>query len=251
MANQDKGPRRLTFEIFRYNPEDPHSSPHMDRFELDEEPFMTLYTALNRIRELQDPSLQFDFTCREAICGSCGMLVNGRPALACQTLTHRLPGIVTLYPLPVFKLIGDLSVDTGTWFRDMAERAEAWVHSRTDFDPAAEEMRMDADLAQAIYEGDRCIECGCCIAGCGVANIDPEFLGAAGLNRVARFAIDPRDERSADDWYEVVAGEGGVFGCLGLMACEDICPKDLPLLEVNAYLRRRLLASRFNKADHH
>ena len=81
----------------------------------------------------------------------------------------------------------------------------------------------------------------------GVANVDPEFLGAAGLNRVARFAIDPRDERSADEWFEVVAGEGGIFGCLGLMACEDICPKDLPLLEVNAYLRRRLLASQITK----
>ena len=101
---------------------------------------------------------------------------------------------------------------------------------------------MDDDLAQAIYEGDRCIECGCCVATCGVANIDPDFLGAAGLNRVARFAMDPRDRRGDDDWFEIVAGEGGVFACIGLMACEDVCPKDLPLLEVNAYLRRLVLS---------
>jgi fumarate reductase iron-sulfur subunit len=249
LGDDGKAMRRLTFEIFRFNPEDPASTPHTDRFELDEEPFMTLYIALNRIREAQDPSLQFDFGCRESICGACGMLVNGRPTLACKTLIRRLPDRITLFPLPVFKLVGDLSVDTGTWFREMVERTEAWIHPRADFDPAEQEQRMDDDLAQAIYEGDRCIECGCCVATCGVANIDPEFLGAAGLNRVARFAIDPRDERSADDWFDVVAGKGGVFGCIGLMACEDICPKELPLLEVNAYLRRRLLASRMTKKN--
>jgi len=244
LQDDDRKMRTLTFEIFRFNPEDADATPHTDRFELEEEPFMTLYIALNRLRETADPSLQFDFACRESICGACGMLVNGRPALACKTLTNRLPDVITLFPLPIFKLIGDLSVDTGTWFRQMAERTGAWIHPREAFDPAAEEQRMDDDLARAIYESDRCIECGCCVAACGVANIDPEFLGAAGLNRVARFAMDPRDNRDADDWYEVVAGDGGVFGCLGLMACEDICPKELPLLEVNAYLRRRLLGSR-------
>jgi succinate dehydrogenase/fumarate reductase-like Fe-S protein len=72
------------------------------------------------------------------------------------------------------------------------------------------------------------------------------LLGAAGLNRVARFAMDPRDQRSDADWFEIVAGEDGVFACIGLMACEDICPKDLPLLEVNAYLRRRVLSAGLN-----
>ena len=238
-------PRKLTFEIFRFNPEDPDSKPHTDTFELEEQPFMTLFFALNKIRETLDPSLQFDFTCREAICGACGMIVNGRPALGCKTLTSQLPDRITLFPLPVFKLVGDLSVDTGTWFRQLAERTGAWIHARKDFDANAPEDKMDDDLAQAIYEGDRCIECGCCVASCGVANIDAEFLGAAGLNRVARFAIDPRDERSDADWFDIVAGEQGVFACLGMMACEDVCPKDLPLLEVNAYLRRRMLATRF------
>jgi fumarate reductase iron-sulfur subunit len=237
--------RTLTFEIFRYNPEDPDSTPHTEEFQLEEQAFMTLYMALNRLRETADPSLQFDFACRESICGACGMLVNGRPALACKTLTSQLPARITLFPLPVFKLIGDLSVDTGTWFRHMVERTESWIHPAAEFDPTAQEERMDDHVAQAVYEGDRCIECGCCIAACGVANIDPDFLGAAGLNRVARFAMDPRDQRSDEEWFEIVAGDEGVFACIGLMACEDICPKDLPLLEVNAYLRRRMLAGRF------
>jgi len=237
--------RRLRFEIFRYNPEDPKSEPHIDTFEIDERPYMTLYMALSEIRETQDPGLQFDFACRSAICGSCGMLVNGRPALGCRTLTVDLPEEIRLHPLPAFKLIGDLSVDTGTWFREMAERTEAWIHEQLPFDPDAEEQRMSDDIAAAIYEGDRCIECGCCVASCGVANVNSDFLAAAGLNRVARFMMDPRDKRTDADWFEVVAGPQGVFGCVGMMACADVCPKELPLLDVYAYLRRRTLGTKF------
>lgn len=237
-------PRQLHFEIFRYNPEDPESRPHMQAFELEETPYMTLYIALNRIREEHDPGLQFDFSCRSAICGSCGMLVNGRPALGCRTLTRDLPDSISLHPLPVFKLIGDLSVDTGVWFRQMVEKHEAWIHAATAFDPQAREQRMDDDLAQAIYEGERCIECGCCVASCAAASLNPDFAGPAGLNRIARFMTDPRDTRSDTDWFEVVSTGDGIFGCLGMMACHDVCPKELPLLEVYAYLRRKMLGSR-------
>ncbi|MGB5246289.1 MAG: fumarate reductase iron-sulfur subunit [Woeseia sp.] len=236
--------RTLRFEIFRYNPEDPASKPHMQSFEVQEAPYMSLYIALNEIREKQDPGLQFDFACRSAICGSCGMMVNGRPALGCRTLTSDLPDVIRLHPLPVFKLIGDLSVDTGTWFRQMVEKTAGWIHSDAAFDPTATEQRMDDSLAQAIYEGERCIECGCCVASCGVANVNPEFLGPAGLNRIARFMMDPRDTRGDADWFEVVSSSDGVFGCLGMMACHDVCPKELPLLEVHAYLRRKVLTSK-------
>lgn len=242
-TDNQKAGRRLRFEIFRYNPEDPTSHPHLDTFELVETPYMTLFLALHRLREEQDPSLQFDFACRSAVCGSCGMLVNGRPRLACRTLTRDLAAIIRLHPLPVFKLIGDLSVDTGTWFRTMAERVGSWIHAQLPFDPTAREARMDDDLAAAIYEGERCIECGCCVAACGVANVRPNFVGPAGMNRIARFMLDPRDERSDDEWFEVVSSDDGVFGCLGLMACHDICPKGLPLLEVYAFLRRKMLAA--------
>ncbi len=233
--------RRLKFEIFRFNPADPDSRPRLDTFEIDEQPYMSLYIALNTIRETLDPSLMFDFACRSAICGSCGMLVNGRPALGCKTLTAALPETIRLHPLPVFKLVGDLSVDTGVWFREMVESTEAWVHAKRAFDPEEQEERMPDEVAQKIYESDRCIECGCCIAACGLANIEDGFLGAAGLNRICRFALDPRDSRDDADWFEVVATEHGVFGCLGLMACDDVCPKELPLLEHYAWLRRRAL----------
>ena len=115
--------RKLHIEVFRYNPLDPASVPHMQSFYVEEYSSMTLFIALNIIREQQDPSLQFDFCCRAGICGSCGMVINGRPGLACHTQTRDLPDHIVLHPLPVFKLLGDLSVDTGVWFTRRTRRS--------------------------------------------------------------------------------------------------------------------------------
>ena len=98
------------------------------------------------------------------------------------------------------------SVNTGEFMRTIAERVESWIHSEEADHPDLDvlEERMDPDTADEIYELDRCIECGCCVATCGAANIDEKFLGAAGLNRVARFMLDSRDDRDDGDWFEVV-----------------------------------------------
>jgi fumarate reductase iron-sulfur subunit len=232
--------RALTFNIFRYNPEEPDSTPHMEVFRLNETDSMTLFIALNRIREEQDPSLQFDFCCRAGICGSCAMLINGKPDLACHTKTMDLPDEITLLPLPVFKLIGDLSVDTGIWFRNMNERVRSWIHTDKVFDPAAPEEPMSNEKAEEIYELERCIECGCCVAACGRANMRADFMGAVAFNRIARFMTDPRDQRKTKDYFEVVGNEEGIFGCLGLLGCEDVCPKDIPLQDQLGALRRKM-----------
>lgn len=232
--------RKLTFHIFRYNPQDPQSQPHMEDFFLEETDSMTIFIVLTRIREEQDPSLQFDFCCRAGICGSCAMVINGRPDLACHTKTKDLPEEITLLPLPVFKLIGDLSVDTGNWFRSMNEKVESWIHTDKVFDPQAEEERMDNCLAEEIYELERCIECGCCVAACGTANMRPDFVGAVALNRIARFMMDPRDQRREDHYFELVGTDEGIFGCMGLLGCEDVCPKDLPLQDQLGILRRKM-----------
>jgi fumarate reductase iron-sulfur subunit len=233
--------RKLTFQVFRYDPNRPDSEPRMQEYRLDEMEGLSLFIALNRIREEQDPTLKFDFVCRAAICGSCGMLINGRPGLACKTLTSALPETVSLHPLPVFRMVGDLTVDTGTWFRRMAERTGSWIHSSKPFNPHAVEERMDNSTAIEIYETERCIECGCCIAGCGTVNIRENFIGAAGLLRISRFMTDPRDERGVGQYLDIVGTDEGVFGCMGLMACEDFCPKGIPLQRQLAYVRRKLL----------
>ena len=232
--------RTLEFEIFRFNPQDPKSEPRMQTFTLEETPSMTLFIALTRLREEQDQALMFDFCCRAGICGACGMVINGRPTLACKTQTSTLPSKITLVALPAFKLIGDLAVDTGVWFREMYEKVESWIHTSTPFDPTAEEERMDNALAEEIYELERCIECGCCVAACGTAQMRPDFLGPVALNRLGRFVLDPRDQRSEQDYYDLIGTDYGIFGCMGLLACEDVCPKDLPLQDQLGFLRRKM-----------
>ncbi len=238
----DRAARTLRVHILRYNPQDPDSEAHMQTFEVEEAAGMTLYVLLTEIRERLDASLNFDFVCRAGICGSCGMMINGKPALACRTLTRSLPADITLLPLPVFELISDLSVNTGNWLRDMAGRLETWVHG-VDADPDVDtlEARMEPELAQDIYELERCIECGCCVAACGTAHMREDFVGAVGMNKLARFRLDPRDERSDADFYELVGDDNGVFGCLTLLGCNDVCPKDLPLAGQIAFLRRHML----------
>jgi fumarate reductase iron-sulfur subunit len=170
------------------------------------------------------------------------MLVNGRPTLACRTLTKKLDAHITLAPLPLFELIGDLSIYTGKWMRGLNERLETWIHdkeSKLEVDKLEE--RMEPELADAIYELDRCVECGCCVAGCGTIQMREDFVGAVGLNKVARYHLDPRDKRSDEEYYEMIGNEDGVFGCMTLLGCEDVCPKDLPLQSKIAYLRRMMI----------
>ncbi|WP_442855266.1 fumarate reductase iron-sulfur subunit [Colwellia sp. PAMC 20917] len=234
-------PRILTFNIFRHNPVDENSEVRTQKYTVEEAPSMTLFIALNEIREIQDPTLQFDFVCRAGICGSCAMLINGQPSLACRTLTKDHPDVINLAPLPGFKLIGDLSVDTGQWMRGMSERLETWIHlQETSVDLGKIEEKMEPKLAEDIYKLDRCIECGCCIAACGTAQMREDFIGGVGLNQIARYRLDPRDARTDADYYEVIGTENGVFGCMTLLGCEDTCPKNLPLAGQIAYMRRKM-----------
>ncbi len=235
--------RKLSIRVLRFNPAVPEVAPHWQTYELDDAAGMTLFIALGEIREKLDPSLQFDFVCRAGICGSCAMLVDGRPVLACRTLTQDLGDSFTLAPLPVFELIGDLSVNTGKWMRAMSERLQTWVHQQQQaIDLRRLEARMEPAEAEAIYELDRCIECGCCVAACGTARMREDFVGAVGLNKIARFRLDPRDNRDDADYYELIGDDDGVFGCMTLLGCHDVCPKQLPLQTQLAFVRRKMVA---------
>ncbi|MDT8446210.1 MAG: fumarate reductase iron-sulfur subunit [bacterium] len=244
--NPEHKPRELTFKILRFNPKLEGDKPRMQEYRLQETAGMTIFIALNWIREHQDPTLQFDFVCRAGICGTCGMIINGKPQLACRTLTSAYEGdTITLLPMPIFELIADLSVNTGKDMRRMAERIQSWIHDleQDSHDISILEERMEPEVADQIYELERCIECGICLAACGTRRMRKDFLGAAGMMRVARYMVDPRDKRSDSEYYDLIGDERGVFGCMTLMGCEDFCPKDLPHQEQIAFIRRKMAAT--------
>ncbi len=241
ISSDTQSGRVLTFEILKYNPSDLQSKPHMQEYKLKETPGMTIFVALNMIREQQDPDLAFDFVCRAGICGSCGMIINGKPLLACKTRTAEYEdGVIRLMPMPSFELIKDLSVITGQWMDRMSKRVESWIHTNEQRDISRIEKPIEPKSADDTFELDRCIECGICVSSCATALMRPDFVGAVGLNRVARFEVDPNDNRTDEDFYELIGDDAGIFGCMSLLGCEDNCPKNLPLQEKIAYMRRKL-----------
>jgi fumarate reductase iron-sulfur subunit len=165
------------------------------------------------------------------------MVIDGRPGLACRTLTKNLGAEITLAPLPVFELIADLSVNTGKWMRAMSERLQTWVHMKeAEPDLRRIEEPMDPDLAEKIYLLDRCIECGCCVAGCGTARMREDFVGAVGsTDRALR--LDPRDTCSDDDFYGSSATTAASSA-----ACVAVSPRRVsqepPLQTQIAFIRR-------------
>ena len=237
--------RTITIKALKYNPNSKLSKPHLAEYKLEETDGKTLFIALSKIRETLDADLSYDFVCRAGICGSCGMMVNGKPQLACRTLTKDFEdGVIELFPMPAFKLLKDLSVDTGNWMNDMSKRVESWIHTTEEVDFTKVEAPVDPKSAEEVFEIDRCIECGICVAACGTKLMRPNFVGAVGLNRVARFHADPHDNRTDSDYYDLIGDDDGIFGCMSLLGCEDTCPKHLPLQSKIAYMRRRLVAAK-------
>ena len=236
--------REITISALKYDPRSKVSTPHFVDYKLEETPGMTLFIALTQIRENLDANLSFDFVCRAGICGSCGMLVNGQPKLACRTLiTKELypDGKIKLLPMPAFELIKDLSVNTGKWMDGMSKRVQSWIVSSEEKDISKLEDRIEPEVAAETFELDRCIECGLCVTACGTKLMREDFVGAVGLNRVARFHVDPHDERTDEDFYELIGDDDGIFGCMSLLGCEDNCPKELPLQNKIAFLRRKMV----------
>lgn len=243
--------RMITFDILRFDPQLSQNSPQLERYQLDETQGMTIFIALNRIREEQDPSLQFDFVCRAGICGSCAMVINGIPSLACRTLTAEFSdAYIKLLPLPGFELIGDLSVNTGKFMRSLSSRLRTWLHStENEINIHGLEKPIEPEEATEVYELERCIECGICVSSCATKQMRDTFVSAVGMMKLARFEKDSKDSRTIDDYYHLIGDQDGVFGCMTLLGCQDNCPKNLPHITQIAYLRRKMAKTIFMTKD--
>ncbi len=236
---KSKKGRTLKISVYRHNVQDDVSK--IKTYKISEVSGMTLYHALTEIREKQDSSLLFDFVCRQGECGSCAMLINGRPDLACRTLTKKLDAHINLAPLPVFDIVGDLSVNINQFTRLSDKLMESWVHTENqsaDFDHI--EAGIDPELINDVSVLESCLECGCCISACGAKRMNPDFVGPLAIKKMIRYLIDPRDKRIAEDYYKLIGHDNGIFGCLALAACEDICPKQIPLNSYAAFLRKKM-----------
>lgn len=231
---------KLNFKIFRYFAAS--GEKRIDHFEIDQGGAVTVLDTLLYIRDTIDPTLVFDHVCSNGICGSCAMLINLKPRLACRTLLEDCPGEIRLHPLPNFLMLGDLSVDTSRYFENQRKQNKlALVSSSKNDIEYYTHISIENEKMMKIHELERCIECGCCIASCPTVMINPEFAGPYALASGSRFLLDPRDDRSSYEWYEVFGTDEGMFGCSSVLACDSYCPKSIPLASTLAHFRRSIL----------
>ena len=217
-----KNPR--AFKIYRYDPDD-HRNPHVDTYEIDlAECGPMVLDALIKIKTEVDTTLTFRRSCREGICGSCSMNMDGRNGLACTTAIEDIKGDVAIYPLPHMQVIRDLVVDlTGFWAQ--YEWTKPWLQT---YQPSPDRERLQSVDDRAKLDGlYECILCACCSTACPSYwwNSD-KFLGPAALLQSYRWLIDSRDEATGDR-LESLEDTYKLYRCHTIMNCTNTCPKGL------------------------
>ncbi len=213
----------MKFSIYRYDP-DSDVKPYMQDYDVELEPSdLMLLDAILRIK-VQDDSLSIRKSCREGVCGSDAMNINGRNGLACVTPIKGLKEPVILRPLPSFPVIRDLIVDMSQFFKQYYSIKPFLIN----YDTPPERERLQSpeqrDKLNGLYE---CILCGCCSSQCPSFWWNPDkFVGPAGLLQAYRFIADSRDQ-ATEERLENLNDAYRLFRCRTIMNCTEVCPKGL------------------------
>lgn len=217
--------RVMTFSVYRYNPET-DKQPYMKDYQLDVEKIAgkMLLNAIEAIREELDSSLGYRRSCREGVCGSDGMNINGTNGLACITQLKDLPDRVVLRPLPGFPVIRDLIVDMEQFF-EQYNKIKPYLQNK---DPLPEKERLQSPEERAKLDGlYECILCACCSGSCPSYWWNPDkFVGPAGLLNSYRFIADSRDTEKSER-LDDMKDPFSVYRCRTIMNCVTVCPKGL------------------------
>ncbi|MBI5578707.1 MAG: Rieske 2Fe-2S domain-containing protein [Deltaproteobacteria bacterium] len=231
--------QRRVIQVFRYDPTR-GGDGHYDRFEMDvaHPNSTTMLDILIRIQREQDPSVAFRYACRVNMCGSCGMVINGREGLACKTNVCDLPPDrdITLRPLNHFPVVKDLVVDMTPFFKKY-EDAMPFFSPRT-IEPEPAVIPPDARERQDIGLATECIQCGCCVSSCSMVNYHDGYAGPAALNRAFTLLADSREGRNAERLRAVLQS---CYNCRTEFNCTEVCPKELSPTRAIKYIQRLAL----------
>ncbi len=222
---------KKTFVVTRFDP-DRDEVPKTQSYEIPIQPDWKVLDALNYIKDEVDPTLSHRWSCRMAVCGSCGMDVNGEPKLTCKTSLADYGDTVEVGPLSNFPVIRDLVIEMDG-FMEKFKAVKPWILSAKE--KAVEEgtHRQSPEELQVFKQFSMCINCMLCYAACPVVTKQPDFLGPAALALGHRYNTDSRDE-GARDRNEIFRGEGSVFHCSYANECSEVCPKNVdPAAAVN------------------
>ncbi len=228
-----------TVRIYRFNP-DSGENPRLDTFTLEVKSCGPMVLdALIQLKAAVDSSLTFRRSCREGICGSCAMNINGVNRLACTTALSDLKGEIRIYPLPHMPVIKDLVPDLTTFYAQYAA-VKPWLQSRTPAPPDRERLQSKEEQ-EKIDRPAACILCACCSTACPSYwwNSD-KYLGPAALMAAYRWIIDSRDEATGER-LDALEDPYRLYRCHTIMNCTDACPKDLNPARAIAEIKKMML----------
>ncbi|MFC3291414.1 succinate dehydrogenase iron-sulfur subunit [Modicisalibacter luteus] len=231
----------LQVSVYRYNPET-DSAPYMQEFQVDTQGRDLMVLNILELIKQQDSSMAYRRSCREGVCGSDGMNMNGTNGLACVTPLSAVTkgGKLVLRPLPGLPVIRDLVVDMGIFYKQY-ERIQPYLQNENS-PPAIERLQSpeERDKLDGLYE---CILCACCSTSCPSFWWNPDkFVGPAGLLQAYRFLADSRDTATRERLAEL-EDPFSVFRCRGIMNCVAVCPKGLNPTRAIGKIRELLLAN--------
>lgn len=230
----------LQVSIYRYNPE-ADQEPYMKNYQLDTAGKDLMVLDVLELLKAQDSSLSFRRSCREGVCGSDGMNINGKNGLACITPISEATGggnELVLRPLPGLPVIRDLVIDMSLFYKQY-EKVKPYLINDTPA-PAIERLQSPEDRAKldGLYE---CILCACCSTSCPSFWWNPDrFIGPSGLLQAWRFLADSRDTAQAQRLADL-DDPFSVFRCHGIQNCVNVCPKGLNPTKAIGHIRNMLL----------
>ena len=238
-VNHVEGQQVRQFEIYRWAPETP-DNPRRDIYEIDVEKCGPMVLdALIYIKNKIDSTLTFRRSCREGICGSCAMNINGTNTLACTKPIAEIKGKIKVHPLPHVEVIKDLVPDL-SYFYAQYTAIKPWMQTQTTLPPDREALQSKEDRAKldGLYE---CILCACCSTSCPSYwwNGD-RFLGPAILLQAQRWIVDSRDE-NAGERLDQLEDPFRLFRCHTIMNCTNTCPKGLNPSKAIAEIKKELV----------
>ena len=217
--------RMIKIQCLRFEPSG-NAAPRFQSYQVPFDDDMSVLEGLQYIKDHIDGSLTFRWSCRMAICGSCGMMINGVPALACHSfLRDYFPAALRIEPLEHFPIIRDLVIDQ-SGFLNQLEAVRPYLIPRQDIPLAAGPHRQTPRQMEHYYSYSQCINCLLCYAACPQYGLDPGFIGPAALALLHRYNADSRDQ----GWSarrDIVNAEQGVWSCTLVGYCSEVCPKDV------------------------
>jgi len=216
--------RTIVLEVLRYDPDREGSPPYVQEWAIEFTDDMSVLQGLQQIKDYQDGSLTFRWSCRMAICGSCGMMIEGKPALACRSfLRDYMPGPLRIEALAHFPMERDLVVDAEDFMMKLA-RVKPWLIPKEVKPLAAGEYLQTPAELERFEQFSHCINCMLCYAACPQYGLDTKWLGPGVTALLHRYNSDSRDA-GADERMEIVHREDGVWSCTAVGYCSEVCPK--------------------------